>query len=105
PMIAGIINNRLNNGWLLQIDATLLYYYKDWLHVLTAAEIKTDEPYNTYTRPGLTPTPICNPGLVAINSALHPKANVYFFYLHDSHGNIHYAKTYEEHIQNYNTYR
>ena len=103
PMIAGIINNRLQPGSpypLLQIDATLLYYYKDWLHVLTLQEIHTDEPYNTYTRLGLIPTPICSPGLVAINSALHPKANTYFFYLHDSNGNIHYATTYQEQLNN-----
>jgi UPF0755 protein len=104
PMIAGIINNRLQANWLLQIDATLLYYYKDWLHVLTQAELKTDHPYNTYTRAGLIPTPICSPGLSAINAAKNPKANTYFYYLHDSKGGIHYGTTYQEHLNNIQLY-
>ena len=55
---------------------------------------------NTYLHEGRPPTPICNPGLVAIRAAIHPEETEYLYYLHDSEGQIHLAKTYEEHLEN-----
>ncbi|KKR05600.1 MAG: hypothetical protein UT34_C0002G0107 [candidate division WS6 bacterium GW2011_GWF2_39_15] len=104
PMIADIIKRRYKEGSLLQIDATLLYYYKDWKHPITDADLKLDQPYNTYKRIGLPPTPICNPGLSAINASKNPKSNQYYFYLHDNSGNIYYATTYQEHLLNIQKY-
>jgi UPF0755 protein len=43
---------------------------------------------------------IGNPGMGMINAALHPQTSQYLYYLHDSKGEIHYAKTYEEHLSN-----
>ena len=107
PMIADIILKRMEEGInglrLLQIDASLLYPVKDWK--ADAFKLKTvDNPYNTYMHPGLPPSPICNPGIHAITSALYPSENDYFYYLHDSEGNIHYAKTYSEHLSNIKRY-
>ncbi|HRI06124.1 MAG TPA: endolytic transglycosylase MltG, partial [Candidatus Dojkabacteria bacterium] len=104
PMIADIIKRRLKEGWLLQIDATLLYYYKDWRRELSKADIDLDQPYNTYTRPGLPPTPIANPGLSAINATKNPKANQYYFYIHSKDGTPYYATTYQEHLLNIANY-
>lgn len=103
-MISDIIRRRLNEGWFLNIDATLLYHHNDWAHVLTVDDLKLDHDYNTYVRLGLTPTPICNPGLVSINASLEPTPNQYYYYIHDPDGNIHYAVSWEEHAQNVNTY-
>jgi UPF0755 protein len=61
-------------------------------------------PYNTYMNKGLPPTPINNPGLASIKAALHPQKSNYFYYLHDSDGNIHYAKTFTEHKINIKKY-
>lgn len=104
PMIADIIKRRMAEGWLLQIDATLNYYYKDWRRQLSTEDIKFDQPYNTYTRTGLPPTPICNPGLSSINATKNPKSNDYYYYLHDSEGRIYYGKTYQEHVLNIQNY-
>ena len=100
PMIADIIKRRLEEGWLLQIDATLLYPEKDWKHTITDVDKQKENPYNTYKYPGLPPTPICNPGLSAINATRNPESNSYYFYIHDPQGNIHYAKTLVEHNSN-----
>lgn len=104
PMIADIINRRYAEGWLLQIDATLLYYKKDWKAVITQADKESDNPYNTYKKQGFPPTPISNPGLSSINSVRNPKANTYYYYIHDVNGNVHFARTLEEHNRNVQTY-
>lgn len=104
PIIADIIKRRYAEGWLLQIDATLLYLPKDWKHVITKADKEDDNPYNTYKSQGLPPTPICNPGLEAINATRNPKPNEYYFYIHDINGYAHYAKTFTEHNSNIQKY-
>ncbi len=104
PMIADIIQRRYKEGWLLQIDATLLYPKKDWKATITAADKLDNNPYNTYKRQGYPPTPICNPGLEAINATRNPKANTYYYYIHDSQGNPHFAETLTEHNQNVQKY-
>ena len=104
PMIADIIKRRYAEGWLLQIDATLLYPRKDWKHVITKSDKEEDNPYNTYKLQGLPPTPICNPGLQAINAVRNPKSNEYYYYIHDTNGYAHYAKTYTEHDINIQKY-
>lgn len=104
PMIADIIMRRYEEDWLLQICATILYYKKDWEHVITEADMKEANPYNTYSTPGLPPTPISNPGLAAINAVRNPEPNSYYYYIHDPDGNVHYAKTLSEHNKNIQQY-
>ncbi len=104
PIIAGIIEKRLEEGWLLQTDATLLYPLKDWKHVLTEQDLKMDSLYNTYKVIGLPPTPICNPGLESIQAVKNPQKTEYYYYIHDKSGVPHYAKTLAEHNSNVNQY-
>ena len=103
-MIADIIQRRYKEGWLLQIDATLLYPLKDWKHVITQEDKNSDSPYNTYKYAGLPPTPICNPGLESINAVRNPQPNDYYYYIHDNEGNVYYAKNLTEHKQNIEKY-
>ncbi|MBU0546725.1 endolytic transglycosylase MltG, partial [Patescibacteria group bacterium] len=65
---------------------------------------KLDSLYNTYIYKGRPPTPISNPGLAAINAVINSEESEYLYYLHDSEGQIHLAKTYEEHLQNIEEY-
>lgn len=104
PIIAGIILKRFEEGWLLQTDATLLYPVKDWKHIITIQDKEDDNPYNTYKKIGLPPTPICNPGLQSIDAVQNPVETDYYFYIHDNDRNAHYAKTLEEHNANVNKY-
>ncbi|MFC1625862.1 endolytic transglycosylase MltG [Patescibacteria group bacterium] len=75
PVVAGILYKRLNAGWPLQVDAAV----------------------ETYQTQGLPESPICNPGLSSIDASINPEDSAYWYYLHDSQGNIHYAQTLEEH--------
>ncbi|MCD4811116.1 endolytic transglycosylase MltG [bacterium] len=103
-IIADIIQRRYSEGWLLQIDATLLYPVKDWKHVITQADKDSQNPYNTYKQLGLVPTPICNPGLEAINAVRNPQPNNYYYYIHEDDGTPHYSTTLNEHNTNVNQY-
>jgi UPF0755 protein len=80
--IAGVIYNRLHNGMPIQIDATLRY----GLHIpptqsITQSELASSNPFNTRRFPGLTPTPIANPGLASIVAAAHPSRLGYLYYV------------------------
>ena len=91
-------------GWLLQVDATLLYPVQDWKHTITQVDKDSDNEYNTYKHPGLPPTPICNPGIESINAVRNPEANTYYYYIHEDNGTPHYSRTLTEHNNNVNTY-
>lgn len=111
PIIAGILTNRLNEGMALQVDATVQYakgYDEDkktwWPQVTTDDYKSVKSLYNTYLRAGLPPGPISSPGLDSIMAVISPQDTEYFYYLHDTDGNVHYAKTGEEHNQNIEQY-
>jgi UPF0755 protein len=104
PIIADILQRRLEEGWLLQVDATLLYPVKDWKHEITQVDKDNNNPYNTYRYPGLPPTPICNPGLQSINAVRNPQSNNYYYYIHEEDGTPHYSETLSEHNENVNRY-
>lgn len=109
PSISSVIANRLRDGMSLDIDATLQYIKgRDssgkWWSVPTADDKKINSPYNTYRNAGLPPTPISNPGFEAISAALNPKQTNYYYYIHDSNGNVHFAETLEKHNENIQKY-
>ena len=98
--ISSVIYNRLANAksWpYLNIDATLLYAIGH-TDELTAEDLQTDTPYNTYLYKGLTPGPITNPGLDSIKAALDPEDTGYYLYvLNPETGTHKFSKTMEEH--------
>lgn len=107
PTIAGIIINRLNLGMPLQIDATVQYAKgydsanNSWWPQITREDYKSvRSAYNTYLNKGLPPGPIASPGIDSIRAALEPEETEYLYYIHDSEGKVHFAKTAEEHNQN-----
>lgn len=72
--IAGVFSRRLSIRMRLQTDPTVIYGIgREFNGNLTRRDLKTDTPYNTYTRRGLPPTPIAMPGRAAIHAALHPE--------------------------------
>ncbi len=81
--VSSVIYNRLTdpaNFPYLNIDATIVYALGG-KEELTDEDLQTDGPYNTYTRPGLTPGAISNPGKYSIRAALIPNDTDYYFYV------------------------
>ena len=99
-IVADIFLRRLEIGMALQADSTVNYITGKDTPSISLTDRDIDSPYNTYQNPGLPPGPICNPGLSAIFAAANPIVNEYWYFLTDSDGQVHYAKTYEEHLQN-----
>jgi UPF0755 protein len=97
-IISGVIHNRLEQGMLLQIDATVLYCLPDHKEKLTYADLEVDDPYNTYKNPGLPPGPIANPGLASLEAAIHPQKHNYLYYVAKGDGSHHFSVTYQEHL-------
>lgn len=102
PLVAGILWKRLDHDWALQADATLLYGKST--SIITQKELNEDSPYNTRKFKGLPPTPINNPGIKTIRASIFSEESPYWFYLTDSEGNVHYAKTNEEQNENRRRY-
>ena len=110
-LVASVILNRFKTEMKLDIDATIQYtlgYQPEektwWKKVLTTDDLAIDSPYNTYKNKGLPPTPICNPGLAAIQAIANAPETDYFYYLSDKKGKIDYAVTLEEHNENVRKY-
>jgi UPF0755 protein len=103
-IVAGILENRLELGMRLQADASIEYVLDKPLSELTPEDLEIDSPYNTYKYTGLPPTPIGNPGREAMLAVLEPIKSDYYYYITDEAGEFHFAKTYDEHLQNIKMY-
>ena len=99
-IVAGILWKRISLKIALQVDAAFKYINGKTTEDLTLDDLKINSPYNTYNRLGLPPTPISNPGLLAIKAAVNPIKTQYLYFLSDKSGNMHYAITLEEHAEN-----
>lgn len=99
-MVSGVLHNRLIINMPLQVDAVFEYILGKTSDELTEDDLLLDSPYNTYTHAGFPPTPISNPGIIAIEAALNPIEHNFLYYLTDAQGKFYYAKTFEEHKQN-----
>jgi UPF0755 protein len=99
-IIAGILWKRLADNFPLQVDPPFYYLLGKSSAQLTLDDLKVKSPYNLYTHTGLPPTPIDNPGLDALSATINPTDTKYWYYLSDKKGNMHYAVTYEQHLEN-----
>ena len=110
-LVAGVFTNRLRKGMLLQTDPSVVYGIEvaqagvPMGRALTRADLKADTPYNSYTRAGLPPTPICNPGRKAIEAALNPAVTDAMYFVATGAGGHHFAATLKEHEKNVAAYR
>ena len=98
PVIASVYLNRLRIGMKLDADPTVKYALENPQKVVRLEDLKVDSPYNTYTRAGLPPGPICNPGIESIRAVLFPAATDFLFFVADSTGKHIFSKTHEEHL-------
>jgi UPF0755 protein len=100
PLISGVFHNRLTRSMLLQCDPTVIYALKlanGYQGYLTTADLKKPSPYNTYVTPGLPPGPICNPGKLSIEAALHPQETDKLYFVSKNDGSHHFSATLAEH--------
>ena len=77
-IVSGIIYNRLAEGMPVGMESGIQYAQGSW-DVLTAEDLEIESPYNLWNRPGLPPTPICNPGLASIRAAANPARTNYLY--------------------------
>lgn len=106
-LVADILAKRLKVGMGLNADATLQYALgkpDNWWPVPIASDKLVNSAYNTYKYNGLPPAPIASPGLAVITAVRDAQDTPYLYYLHDQEGNIHPAKTLEEHQANIGKY-
>lgn len=108
-LVAGILWKRIDAGWAIGVDATSRYTLEVWndRRAFLKKLRDPDDPYNTRLRTGLPPTPIGNPGQVALEASLHPVESEYWYYLHDGNQVIHPSKNAAEHERfrrKYNVY-
>ncbi len=98
PAIAGVFLRRLQAGMRLQTDPTVIYglgiHFDGNLH---RRDLEHDNPYNTYTRSGLPPTPIALPGAASIHAVLHPEGGKSLFFVARGDGSHTFSETLTEH--------
>jgi len=99
PKISSVYHNRLDLGWLLQADPTVLYALGGPRERLLFAAIDSvaDHPYNTYTQRGLPPGPIGAPGEDAIEAALYPADEDFLYFVARIDGRHTFSRTLAEH--------
>lgn len=99
--VARVIYNRLDAGMPLQLDSTVAYGLGITQISLTADQLKSDTPYNTYVNKGLPPTPINSPGTAAIEAALAPAKGrwLYFVTVNPDTGETRFARNYQKFLR------
>ena len=106
PMIAGVFANRLRIGMMLQTDPTVIYGMGDAFEGnLRKRDLQADTPWNTYTRPGLPPTPIAMPGKSALLAAVRPAASKALYFVARGDGSSEFSASLEEHNRAVNKYQ
>jgi len=97
--IAGVFVRRLQKRMRLQTDPTVIYGIgESYDGNIRRGDLRRDTAYNTYTRHGLTPTPIALPGADAIHAALHPAKGDSLYFVSKGNGSHYFSATLEEHI-------
>lgn len=108
PAMAGVYINRLNAGWRLQADPTLVFAVGDFeIRRVLDVHKAIESPFNTYKYTGLPPGPICIPSIASIDAVLNFEDHRYFFFsARDDFSGYHvFARTNAEHQRNARRYR
>jgi UPF0755 protein len=111
PLVASVIENRLAINMPLSTDPSVIYgleLTRSWRGTIYESDLKRDTPYNTYLHAGLTPGPVCNPGLPSLRAAIDPPKTDYLYFVAegtDAQGHSLFSATLDEHNRNVANYR
>lgn len=100
PLIAGVFVERLKRNMRLQTDPTVIYGMgTTYDGNIRRSDLQRDTPYNTYTRDGLPPTPICLPGAESLKAAVNPQITgaIFFVATGAGDGSHYFSKSLSEH--------
>ena len=105
-LISAVFQNRLRIGMPLQTDPTVIYGLGEKFDGnLRRVDLQTDSPYNTYLRPGLTPTPIALPGKASLLAAVQPAPGKFLYFVAKGDGSSHFSASLDEHNRAVNKYQ
>ncbi|HWT72877.1 MAG TPA: endolytic transglycosylase MltG, partial [Oxalicibacterium sp.] len=68
-------------------------------------DLTADNSYNTYTRPGLPPTPIALPGAESLRAALNPAKTDALYFVARGDGSSQFSSNLNEHNNAVNRYQ
>ena len=101
-----MFNNRLRIGMRLQTDPSVIYGMGEVFDGnLRRADLQADTPWNTYTRPGLPPTPIAMPGKESLLAAVRPGPSKAIYFVSRGDGSSQFSHTLDEHNRAVNKYQ
>lgn len=105
-LVAAVFHNRLRLGMMLQSDPTTIYGLGESFDGnLRRNHLRTDNPYNTYTRNGLTPTPIAMPGNGSLQAAAHPAPSKALYFVSRGDGSSEFSNDLPSHNRAVNRYQ
>ncbi len=108
PLVAGVFENRIAQHIGLATDPTVIYaslLRGKFDGTIRQSDLQLESPYNTYKYAGLPPGPISNPGITALQAAMHPTQTDYLYFVANNAGGHTFARTIEEHNHNVAEYR
>jgi UPF0755 protein len=106
PLVAAVFNNRLKMGMPLQTDPTVIYGLGESFDGnLRKKDLRTDTPWNTYTRAGLPATAIAMPGKAALLAAVKPGKSNMIYFVARGDGSSQFSTTLDEHNRAVNKYQ
>ena len=104
--VSAVFNNRLRVKMPLQTDPTVIYGMgASFDGNLRKKDLQTDTPWNTYTRPGLPPTPISMPGKSSLLAALQPADSKAMYFVARGDGSSQFSATLDEHNRAVNKFQ
>jgi UPF0755 protein len=106
--VASVYYNRLKLNMPLAADPSVIYaalLNNRYRGTIYQSDLQYDSPYNTYKNAGLPPGPIANPGVAAIQAAMHPADTEFLYFVADAQGHHRFARTLDEHNRNVAAYR
>lgn len=105
-LIASVFQNRLRIGMPLQTDPTVIYGLGERFDGnLRKVDLQTDNPFNTYMRPGLPPTPIAMPGKASLLATVQPAQGNFLYFVAKGDGSSHFSASLDEHNRAVNKYQ